>query len=179
MRQNHPLPQAANRAAAANLRRELATLDAMSVGQLAEKYQTLFESPTRSRNKEYLRSKIAWRIQERAEGGLPQRAVDQIARLAPTAPVRWQIAIPRGDRAAEPRETAAPDPRIPPIGTVIRRVHDAVEHQVTVLAKGFEYRGQRYRSLSMIASMITGKSWNGYVFFFGRKRAAASHAGAR
>ena len=37
--------------------------------------------------------------------------------------------------------------------------------QVKVLADAFEYRDQRYRSLSKIAREITGSSWNGYLFF--------------
>ncbi len=38
-------------------------------------------------------------------------------------------------------------------------------HHVTVLADGFAYRGQRYRSLSQIARLITGTRWNGPAFF--------------
>jgi hypothetical protein len=38
-------------------------------------------------------------------------------------------------------------------------------HQVTVLAAGFEYAGQTYRSLSAIARTITGTPWSGPAFF--------------
>jgi Protein of unknown function (DUF2924) len=34
---------------------------------------------------------------------------------------------------------------------------------VTVLDGCFEYRGERYRSLSKIARVITGTPWNGYA----------------
>jgi Protein of unknown function (DUF2924) len=43
-------------------------------------------------------------------------------------------------------------------------------HTVLVLADGFEYEGQRYRSLSMIAARITGAHWSGPRFFGVTKR---------
>jgi hypothetical protein len=36
---------------------------------------------------------------------------------------------------------------------------------VTVLEDGFEYEGERYRSLSRIAKLITGVHWSGPRFF--------------
>jgi hypothetical protein len=48
---------------------------------------------------------------------------------------------------------------------VLTRVYHGVEHRVTVLVDGFEYNGTKYRSLSAIASAITGSHWNGRLFF--------------
>jgi hypothetical protein len=45
---------------------------------------------------------------------------------------------------------------MPVSGTRLSREWQGEEHQVTVLVDGFEYRGQRYRSLSVIARTITG-----------------------
>jgi hypothetical protein len=39
--------------------------------------------------------------------------------------------------------------------------------------EGFEYEGQRYRSLSVIAERITGAHWSGPRFFGLIKRARA------
>jgi Protein of unknown function (DUF2924) len=39
---------------------------------------------------------------------------------------------------------------------------------------GFEYEGQRYRSLTVIAEQITGAHWSGPRFFGVSKRARAS-----
>jgi Protein of unknown function (DUF2924) len=36
---------------------------------------------------------------------------------------------------------------------------------VLVLTDGFEYEGQRYRSLSAIAKSVTCSHMNGYLFF--------------
>ena len=49
-------------------------------------------------------------------------------------------------------------------------------HTHTVLARedGFEYEGQRYRSLTVIAEQITGAHWSGPRFFGVSKRTCAS-----
>jgi hypothetical protein len=158
-------------AAVANTRRELVALEAMTVGELAEKYRALFGVPTRTRNKEYLRKHIAWRIQELAEGGLPPRALERIDQLASQAPDRWQQRVIKPAAAAGHSALSAEasrDPRLPPVGTVLTRVYNGVEHKVTVLADGFEYNGTRHRSLSKVARLIAGTPWNGFTFFFGR-----------
>ena len=172
----------AERSAAAAMADELAALAAMTVGELAVKYREVFGEPTRTRNKQYLQKRIAWRIQERAEGGLSPRALERIEQLAPLAPVRWrQPPAQKGGAGAPVVASAARDPRLPPPGTVVVRVHGDVEHRVTVLADGFEYKGERHRSLSKIARLITGTPWNGFLFFFGRavgsRKAAEERAG--
>ncbi len=47
-------------------------------------------------------------------------------------------------------------------------------HTVLVLDDGFEYEGQRYRSLTMIAARITGAHWSGPRFFGVTKRTSRS-----
>ncbi len=47
-------------------------------------------------------------------------------------------------------------------------------HTVLVGEDGFEYDGQRYRSLTVIAERITGAHWSGPRFFGVNKRARAS-----
>jgi hypothetical protein len=63
----------------------------------------------------------------------------------------------------EPRKPR--DPRVPAVGTVIRRVYDGQVHEVTVCAEGFEYAEKRYKTLSAIAKLVTGTRWNGFLFF--------------
>lgn len=145
----------------ASVHRELAALDAMCVGELAEKYLEVFDEPSRSRNKAYLQKKIAWRIQELAEGGLSERAKRRIAELAEGAPIRQRP----GRGTAYAVDTPARDPRLPLAGTVLKRIHGDREHVVTVHADDFEYRGKRYSSLSAIAKAITDTNWNGLLFF--------------
>jgi hypothetical protein len=57
-------------------------------------------------------------------------------------------------------------------GTRLVRMHNGKKHSVLVKADGFEYAGQTYSSLSKIANDITGKRWNGWVFF-GLKKVGA------
>jgi hypothetical protein len=57
------------------------------------------------------------------------------------------------------------DPRRPLPGTKLVREWNGVEPTVTVLAKGFEWQGRRYKSLSGAARAITGANWNGWKFF--------------
>jgi hypothetical protein len=45
---------------------------------------------------------------------------------------------------------------------------------VKVLADTFEYKGDRYHSLSAVARAVTGTRWNGLVFFGLAKRGAIS-----
>jgi hypothetical protein len=47
-------------------------------------------------------------------------------------------------------------------------------HTVLALKDGFEYEGQRYRSLTMIAARITGAHWSGPRFFGLTKRTSRS-----
>ena len=149
---------------------ELAALVEMTGAQMAEKYLALLGQPARSRNKDFLRKRLAWRIQELAEGGLSERALSRIEELgsaglaAARRPARVRTSISPKIRSTE----TARDPRLPRSGTVVRRLHGATEHTVTILDDGFEYRGENYRSLSKIARLITGTPWNGFLFFFGR-----------
>ena len=56
------------------------------------------------------------------------------------------------------------------IDRLTRRGHT---HTVLVREDGFEYDGQRYRSLTVIAAQITGAHWSGPRFFGLGKRARA------
>jgi hypothetical protein len=149
---------------------ELAALAAMGLEPLRELYHELFGEETRSKNLLFLRKKLAFRIQERVEGGLSPRAQAQIEALAPEAlPVkrthRKQVK-PKVEKPSSPSPSARPlDPRLPAVGALLVREHEGVAHEVEILAKGFLYRGRTYRSLSAIAKEVTGTTWNGFLFF--------------
>lgn len=164
---------------------DLAALDDMTVGELQARWAELFGEAARSRSKAYLKKRLAWRIQELAEGGLSAKALGRIEALQHDAPVRHRP--PRGWRApgstaAEVRPAQASaeqpepspeqadqpprDPRLPPPGTVLRREHKGEVHEVVVLRDGgFEHQGVRYKSLSAIAAKVTGTRWNGFGWF--------------
>ena len=148
---------------------QIAALNEMTTGELAERFRELYGVPTRSRNKRYLQKRLAWKIQELAHGGLSQRALDRIEQLAPLAPIRWRQPVENVEVAAKvdtsPKPTTGRDPRLPEPGSTISRKYKGVEHQVIVHEADFEFAGKRYRSLSKVARQITGTNWNGYGFF--------------
>jgi len=59
-------------------------------------------------------------------------------------------------------------------GSALVRQWRGHTHTVLVRKDGFEYDGQRYRSLTVIAERITGAHWSGPRFFGVSKRARAS-----
>ncbi len=155
---------------------QLAALEQMTVTELVAKYRELYGEPTRTRNKDHLRKRLAWRIQELAEGGLSEEAKRRVAELGVELPERWRRkladAVPQVERA--PR-----DPRLPGAGSVLMRVHQGVEHRVTVMEDGFDYAGERFNTLSAVAKRITGTPWNGFTFFGLAKAGQVASRGCR
>lgn len=146
-----------------SLIKEMVAVRKLSMEELRARYLELFGEESKSRNKDFLFKRIAYRLQERKYGGLTEAARARAEVLAEQAPVRRRLppgAAEELARAARPR-----DPRLPPPGTVLHRALDGAEHEVTVLDDGFEYRGERFKSLSVLASKIAGTRWNGYGFF--------------
>src|SRR5690606_21374792 len=127
----------------------------------------VFGEETTSHHKQWLLRRIAYHIQEQAEGGLSKRARKRARELASEAHLR--VRVP--EVGNEPETVAAPspmrkrDPRLPAPGTVLVREFGGQAHEVTVLQYGFRYQDKRYRSLSAVARAITGTPWNGYRFF--------------
>lgn len=152
---------------------ELSALARMTIRQLHDRYAEVFGEPARSRHRQYLVRRIAWRIQANAEGGLSSRALRRAEELANDADVR--VTAPRGALARISRSTpprpdvvAVPpghDPRLPQPGTALVRDYKGRRVVVTVLMDGFDYEGDRYRSLSAVAKAITGSHVNGFRFF--------------
>jgi hypothetical protein len=69
-----------------------------------------------------------------------------------------------------------PDAGVLKTGTTLVRQWRGHTHAVFVRDNGFEYEGQLYRSLSVIAKRITGAHWSGPRFFGLIKLATASAA---
>lgn len=167
---------------------QLAALETMNVPALAEKYRELYGEPTRSRNRAYLKKRLAWRIEANFQGDLSQGAIARIQQLGDQLPERWQMRLGQPANAADATSDDAPapttqaalsateprDPRVPPPGTVISRVFDGKTHEVTVCVEGFEYEGRKYKTLSAIANQIAGSRWNGFLFFGLKKRGDAA-----
>jgi len=131
----------------------LAELDRARLRQLWRKYCQSPLPPKASR--QFLIYCLAYRIQEQAYGGL---SADSRTRLR---------------NIAQQLQAAAGQPtglRLAP-GTRLIRQWREQRHEVTVLERGYAYRGKRYSSLSAIARLISGTHCSG-PRFFGLKAAA-------
>ena len=150
-----------------NVEEEITDLQDMTTGELRKRYADVFGEQPRSRHKAYLIRKIAWRMQANAEGDLSERARRRAEELAEDADVR--TTSPRGAGVATiPRRTKANvrrDSRLPSPGTAITRKYQGQTLEVRVLTDGFEYEGERYKTLSAVAKAITGSHCNGFRFF--------------
>ena len=154
-----------------NVGKEVAVLQRMTVRELRNRYVEVFGEETRAGNKVWLVKRIIWRLQSQAEGDLSERARQRAAELANDADVRMSPpkATPVGAGPAERTKTLAiafsGDDRLPLPGTLITREYKGQTLQVKILASGFEFEGDVYKSLSAVAKAITGQHCNGYYFF--------------
>jgi Protein of unknown function (DUF2924) len=114
---------------------------------------------TRSRNKPYLQKRLAWRVQELSEGGLSQSTLAKIKELGDKIPENWR------KRLDKPAPVAERDSRLPAVGATPTRTYQGHVHRVGVREDGFSYGKKEFKSLSAIARLITGTSWNGFLFF--------------
>jgi hypothetical protein len=151
---------------ALNIRKELEAMHTMRVAELRAKYLELFGEPPRSRHRQHLVRRIAWRLQAIAEGDLTGRARRRAAELARETDLRLGPP-PKADADATALAARPParDRRLPMAGTLLVRQYHGQTLEVKVLEEGFEYDGQTYRSLTAVAKRITGRHWNGYHFF--------------
>ena len=147
------------------LRQRLEALRAMPVRELQDTYYDAYGKATNARNREWLIRRCFFRAQEVATGvTLSDEARARIADLAEGQGVRTRpVTAPTLPAAPDPDESPR-DPRLPPVGTVLRREFEGVVHEIIVRRNGFEWRGGRYASLTAVAKAITGKKWNGFEF---------------
>ena len=148
-----------------NIINQIMTLKNQPLEKLKAKYEELFngEKPPSS-NKPFLWRKIAYRLQEIEYGGIPIDTQNRVTELINQYdPVNNKMLRPQNTN--NKNKTNGRDTRLPIPGAIIRKVYKGQVIEVKVLEKGFEYEGQAYKTLSAIASKITGDHWNGYLFF--------------
>ena len=139
----------------------LAALQTAPTAALKEQWRLLFGKEPPPWNRAYIQSRLAYRIQELAYGGLKPETVDRLVALGEQLD---------GGNVMLRRIRA--DSR-PLAGTRLIREWQGVQHVVTVRANDFEFEGRPYQSLSAIARHITGTRWNGWTFFGLRARGDA------
>ena len=135
------------------LHRQIDALERKNLSELQAQFEELYGFVPGDTNAKNLRQRIAYRLQEITLGGLSEADAALLDRIADEDP----LANLRPDTA---RNNALGR------GVRYRRVWQGKEHEAVSLGNGrFEYNGQEYRSLSAVAKAITGKKWNGLLFF--------------
>jgi hypothetical protein len=153
-----------------NVAKEVAALRKMGLRDLRARYAELFGEQTTANNKQWLLKRITWRLQALADGGLSERARRRAEELANEADLRLSPPKVVDTPATTDRTRIVPltshrgDP-LPPPGAQITRQYKGETVRVTVLPDGFEFEGERYKSLSAVAKAITGQHLNGRAFF--------------
>ena len=110
-----------------------------------------FDQRPNHHHRTWLESRLAYKLQERAFGGLK-------------VPVRRKLES-IGETGVLPKNLQREADRLLP-GTILTRIYDDVEHHVLVRGvRDFEYRGQRFTGLTAVAKVITGCPWSGPLFF--------------
>jgi hypothetical protein len=142
---------------------ELARLEALTLFELKGEWRRLHRmGPPKRMSRDLLMRGITFKMQERRLGGLSPSA---LRKLAPFGAAENAFS----------QQRIAPPIALKP-GSRLVREWRGVTHSVLVLEKGFEWRGERYGSLSTIAREITGAHWSGPRFFGLRKSSSRSLA---
>ena len=142
---------------------KLQALAEMDYDGLRAEWRRLYRAqPPKRVLRDLLMRGVAWKVQERAYGGLGATTKRRLADLAKT--IRRNGDVTR-NRVA----------RLKPGARFVREWRGET-HRVVVLEEGFEWKGTQWRSLSAIAREITGVHWSGPRFFglIGKTKAQAS-----
>jgi Protein of unknown function (DUF2924) len=141
-----------SRPEASNIEAQIIGLEGLTISGLRLEWQRLHgATPPIRLSRDLLLRGIAYRVQERALGGLGLGTKRRLRALG--------IELARGVAV----RNAAPI-MLRPGTRLVREWHQRV-YTVDVLEDGFGYQGERYASLSRIARRITGAAWSGPRFF--------------
>jgi hypothetical protein len=135
----------------ATLAAKVAQLSHLPMDNLWAMWDEHFDERPNHHHRTWLESRLAYKLQELALGGLrpsTRRKLEDI-----------------GKTGILPKMMQKEADRLLP-GTVLTRTYDDVDHHVLVRGlRDFEFRGQRFTSLTAIARVITGSNWSGPLFF--------------
>ncbi len=138
------------------LQKRLTALAEMDREALLAEWPRHFKTPPRNTRRDYLLAEISYHLQVRALGGISTTVKNKLERMAFGGQSQHQgkFTMQQGSRLV--------------------REWNGRTHTVIVHADGYEYEGARYRSLSKVATAITGAHWSGPLFF-GIKKQKGSH----
>jgi hypothetical protein len=121
---------------------EIASLSKLGIDELRERWKAMYgKVPAREIGRSFLTRAIAYRLQERAYGGLRPSTRRLLVRFA--------------EEAATGSSPKKPQIRKAQSGTILIREWQGNAHRVTMLDDGVSFNGKHYRSLSEVAREIT------------------------
>lgn len=130
---------------------QIAQLPLLPMENIWALWDEFFDRRPGHHHRTYLESRIAYKLQERAFGGLPGALRRKLEKIGETGEV--------------PNHKRRNETQVAP-GTVMVREYNGITYRVSVLDDGrFELDGRPYKSLSGVARAITGSSYSGPVFF--------------
>ena len=141
----------------ADIEIEIASLEDLGAQELRRRWRRFYHAdPPAGLSRDLQVRAIAYKMQERVHGSLPQHVKRKLRTLAK------QLETPSCGKF-KPGILLKP-------GAKLVREWGGRPHNVVVLDDGFDYEGKRYPSLSAIVREITGVRWSG-PRFFGIRRA--------
>ncbi|MDR2067686.1 MAG: DUF2924 domain-containing protein [Holosporaceae bacterium] len=133
-----------------NLLKQIMSLQGKKTAELRELWNKTFDYQPEISSREYMISKLAWRMQELIYGGIDadiQKKIEEAAK---------KIKAPKNPQSGKFN---------PMVGTRIVKEYKGKTIEILVVNDGFAYAGEIHKSLSSITTKITGTKWNGLKFF--------------
>ena len=132
---------------------QLAALPSMPMAELWALWDEYFPRRPAHRNRNYVESRLAYRIQEKTYGALP-------------TPIRRMLGDAGSKHSKIKTATGRSAQSLLMPGTTLIREWDERDYCVTVTPDGlYALDGQVFKSLTAAARHITGTHWNGPKFF--------------
>ncbi len=136
----------------ASMAARIADLSRLPTAEVWVLWDRYFTSRPMNPNRAFLESRIAYKLQEEAFGGLSSATRQRLEAIG-AKHSKIKLRARRQDLHFAP-------------GTVLLREWGEREHKVAVTAEGrFEYEGNTFKSLTAVARAITGTHWSGPLFF--------------
>ena len=138
------------------------SVPALSRGDLIEGWCARYGNPPpKTISTRLLVYAAAYSAQVGRHGGLSRRSQKELLRLAGSVGAVQDSKPPGSSSPSAHRQRAVRQGAAPRQGTRFVREWNGKSHVVEVVDKGFVWQGKTYRSLSAIASTITGNRWSG------------------
>lgn len=150
--------------------KQVANLNRMTYEELRTSYVTLHGKEPPAYNRQFIISRLAYRLQEIAYGGLSEQCRERM-RQALKQDGFGDKCHDSETRRKQRQERQRRD--VPVAGTRLIRDWNGRRYEVIALDDGYEFEGRPYKSLTAIANAITGSHWNGRVFFGLARRESA------